>query len=727
MFRTLVAAALPTLILTQTIRAQATSSDTSKRAAARTTDSSAAGRALPAVVITATRNPTSTFEVPAAVNYLGSEAVRGAMPNTAADLFRDLAGLDVSGVGTNQVRPSIRGQRGQRILLLEDGIRMNNSRRQQDFGELTALIAPSDVARVEVVRGPSSVLYGTDAIGGVLNIITPGLPTDTDGKLHGSASYLYGSADLQRRSALDVEQRLGSFAYRMSGTMRRTNSYSAPRGTYGNVTLDRTQRVNDTGVDDDAFNVLASYSLSATHELSAKYEHYTARDAGFGYVDPSVIGPDEPLIRILYPDQSVGKVSLRYAAQALDKPFADRLDLTTYGVNNARHLAMNIFVPFGPGTPPGAGLQANSANFTQLATLGLRAEAVKTLGSQRLTYGVDAFRDRSDNTDSSNTTVIGFGPPRPQISTNPQVPNASLSSGGVFVQNELPVGDRISLVVGARAQDIEARTRPQTGDPITSHDRTVVGTANSVFRLTTGLNLVGSIGRGFRSPNLVERFFDGPTPEGSGYQKSSPDLRPETSINIDLSLRYRRGLVSAEVFTFRNDMHDGIRIAPTGDSVNRLPAFRNVNVDRLRFSGTEVESSLLLGNYVTARGSFTRLSSKNVLDPNNPVGTSYSTKTIGALEYHDQSGRGSVTYIVRRNGKQSDEQIGTNPIGTELPAFTVQTIRGSLSLFDRGGVRGTLRFSLENLANTLYAEAANASFFRPQPGRNLLASWSLDF
>ncbi|HEY6826406.1 MAG TPA: TonB-dependent receptor [Gemmatimonadaceae bacterium] len=726
MFRTLVIAALPALILTQTVRAQAASSDTSKRSA-RTADSSATGRALPAVVITATRNPTSTFEVPAPVNYLGSEAVRAAMPNTAADLFRDLAGLDVSGVGTNQVRPSIRGQRGQRILLLEDGIRMNNSRRQQDFGELPALIAPSDIARVEVVRGPSSVLYGTDAIGGVLNIITPGVPTETDRRLHGSASYLYGSADLQRRPALDVEQRLGSFAYRMSGTMRRTNSYAAPRGTYGNVTLDRTQRVNDTGVDDDAFNALASYSLSGTRELSAKYEHYTARDAGFGYVDPSVIGPDEPLIRILYPDQSVGKVSLRYAARALANPFADRLDLTTYGVNNARHLAMNIFVPFGPGTPPGAGLQANSANFTKLATLGLRAEAVKTLGSQRLTYGLDAFRDRSDNTDSSNTTVIGFGPPRPEISTNPQVPNATLSSAGIFVQNELRVGDRTSLVVGARAQDIEARTRPQTGDPITSRDRTVVGTANSVIRLTTGLNLVGSIGRGFRSPNLVERFFDGPTPEGSGYQKSSPNLRPETSVNLDLGVRYRRGPISAEAFAFRNDVHDGIRIAPTGDSVNRLPAFRNVNVDRLRFSGTEFESSMPLGGYVTARGSYTRLRSRNVLDPNNPVGTSYSTKTIGALEYHDQAGRGSLTYLVRRNGKQSDEQIGTNPIGTELPAFTVQTIRGSLSVFDRGGVRGTVRLSLENLANTLYAEAANASFFRPQPGRNLLASWSLDF
>ena len=722
MFKKFLLAALPALALGQAARGQAASSDTSRRA-----DSTTIRGVLPAVVTTATRNPTSTFDVPAAVNYLGTDAVRDRMPNSAADLFREQAGLDVNGVGTNQVRPSIRGQRGQRILLLEDGIRMNNSRRQQDFGELPGLVAASDISRVEVVRGPASVLYGTDAIGGVLNIITAGVPSSDDRRLHGSASYLYGSADLQRRSAIMLEQRLGDFAYRVSGNVRKTDSYSAPRGSYGKITLNEAERVNDSGVDDDGFSGLASYSLSATQQLSAKYERYTARDAGFGYVDPSVIGPDEPLIRILYPDQNVAKVSLRYDATALTGPLADRLNVTTYSLGNARHLAMHIFVPFGPGTPPGAGLQANSANYTELSTLGLRAEATKSAGGQRLTYGVDAFRDRSDNTDSSSTTVIGFGPPHPSISTRPQVPNATFQSGGVFLQDELWRGDRVSLVLGARAQDIEARTRPETGTAITSRDRTVVGTANSVVRVADGLNLVGSIGRGFRSPNLVERFFDGPTPEGSGYQRSSPDLRAETSVNLDLGLRYRRGVFSAEGFTFRNDVHDGIRIAPTGDSVNRLPAFRNVNVDRLRFSGTEVESSLLINDYLTARGSYTRLRSRNVLDPNNPVGTSYSTKTIGEVAYHDRSGRGALSYVVRRNGKQSDQQIGTNPIGSELPAFTVHSIRGSLYVFDRGGVRGTLRLAMENLGNTLYAEASNASFFRPQPGRNLLASWSLDF
>jgi hemoglobin/transferrin/lactoferrin receptor protein len=225
------------------------------------------------------------------------------MPNSPADLFRTVVGLDVNGVGTNQVRPSIRGQRGQRILLLEDGIRMNNSRRQQDFGELPALVGLADIERIEVVRGPASVLYGTDAIAGAVNIITRAVPQHDDHWVHGSVSYLYGTADEQNRPSLTVEQRLGPLAYRFSATDRQSNPYSAPSGSYGKVKLNSRERVNDTGVDDESWSGLVSLALAGHHTLTGKYESYDARDAGFGYVDPAVLGPDQQLIRFRYPDQ----------------------------------------------------------------------------------------------------------------------------------------------------------------------------------------------------------------------------------------------------------------------------------------------------------------------------------------------------------------------------------------------------------------------------------------
>ena len=136
------------------------------------------------ITITATRNEKRLFSTPAPVSVVDSALIRLRAPNNAANLFRDLPGLDLTGVGPSQTRPSIRGQRGQRILLLEDGIRMNNSRRQQDFGEIPSLVDISEVTRVEVVRGPASVLYGTDAIGGVVNLVTMGPPADEIGRAH---------------------------------------------------------------------------------------------------------------------------------------------------------------------------------------------------------------------------------------------------------------------------------------------------------------------------------------------------------------------------------------------------------------------------------------------------------------------------------------------------------------------------------------------------------------
>jgi len=100
-----------------------------------------------------------------------------------------------------------------------------------------------------------------------------------------------------------------------------------------------------------------------------------------------------------------------------------------------------------------------------------------------------------------------------------------------------------------------------------------------VERLQWKLNLIASVGRGFRSPNLVERFFEGPTPEGSGYQARNPSLDPETSLNVDLGARWRQGVFFAEGFVFQNDVHDGIAIAATGDTINELPVYQNVNVE----------------------------------------------------------------------------------------------------------------------------------------------------
>ena len=689
--------------------------------AAQGRDSTAA---LDTVVITATRTERSTFNVPQPVTVIDSRVFRQKLPNGVADLFRDYGGLDASGVGPNQRRPEIRGLRGQRILLLQDGLRLNNSRRQQDFGEIPA-VAGTAMDRVEVVRGPSSVLYGSDAIGGVVNIISPDALAQKPG-VSGDITYRYGSYGLNAPSGR-IAARAGRLAVTAGATVREAKSYRAPAGTFGEITLNDRELVHDSGINDESYDLSSSFDLGRTSQIFARAGWYKASDAGFGFIDPAVFGPGQTRVQILYPDQSYARQSLGFKSSALNSVFANRIEVTGYTQQNERTLENYILVRAGPT----ATIDIATFNFSDLATVGTRVELAKALGQSTIfTYGVDAFRDRSENTDSSRTITTGFGPPSTRRSNVPQIPNATFSSAGVFAQLEAQPVERFSTVFGARYQAVAAKTRVTEGidrDLIEGDDQTIVWSANGLYRATRNLNIVASVGRGFRAANLVERFFEGIAPEGNGYQRSNPSLDAESSINTDLGLRFRAGPFHAEAFAFRNDISNAIRTRSTGDSVSGRPAFRNENIDRLRMKGIELSGGAAIARGLDLSLSFTRLDGTNVSDPDSPIGDSYSTKAVGDIGYRSPGGRFTAGYTMRYQGEQKDVIVGTNPIGDVIPSFVVHSARASAFLFQVGGISNELAVTVENIGNRLYAEFPNASFFRPEAERSVTAAMVVRF
>lgn len=684
------------------------------------------------VTITATRTAKTVFRTASPVVVVDSARIRATLPNGVAELLRESPGVDITGTGPNQGRPVIRGQRGQRILLLEDGVRLNNSRRQQDFGEIPALVGLDAIERVEVVRGPASVLYGTDAIGGVINLITA-RPTfgGTGNRINGRASYNYSTSDRQQRPSSAIFGQVGRFGFAASGAYRDAKPYDAPAGRFGDIRLTDETRVMDTGLRDESGVLQGGYGFGGDQSVSLKVSRYTAHDAGFGFVANAALGAtDAPTIQIRYPDQTYQKLTLQYRGNALGLPFADRAEVTGYTSDNERSLTLGVFVPFGPGTPEGAGVQVSSRNFTDIRTVGFRAEAVKNVGRHILTYGMDFFRDRSDNSDSSVTTIIGFGPPISQLNDTATTPNAAFKSVGFFAQGDLSITSRLSTIVGARWQKVTAGTRPTARivSPLTeSSDATAVGAANILYQLTDRVNLIASFGRAFRSPNLIERFFQGATPEGAGYQLPNSSLKPERSFDVDLGVKVGTPRLYGEVFVFRNEVRDGIRIAPTGTRVGSVDAFQNVNVDKIRDQGAEVLVQARLARGFGVGATYSRYSSKNVLDPLNPVGDTYSSKIAASLGWQASSGRYSSEYSVRMNGERKDVALGNSPVGDVLPGFAVHSLRGSARVFKVGSVSNDISLVVNNLTNKLYAEFSNASFFRPEPKRSLAVSWRTSF
>jgi outer membrane receptor protein involved in Fe transport len=717
------------------------------------TEEEASGAFFATTTVTATGQRTESFRVP--VPVLVIDDIEEQVPDNAADLLRVQPGVDVNGVGPNQARPIIRGQRGLRVLFLENGLRMNNARRQTDFGEIPGLVDIESVETVEVVRGPASVLYGTDAIGGVLNLVTatPSWSDQTQGALR-----LRGStAGDQLKGTGSVAGAGEAFAYQLGATWRDADDYEAPSGSFGDITLDEDATVIDTGIQDTSFWGRLDYRLSDQSDLFLRFNRYRADETGFGFIEPTLLGEsDDFRIRITYPFQDFDKLTLGYDGYGLELGLLDGFEGQIYYQANERQLVNDIFIDIGPIFPgaPASSVQADTTNFTDLETLGTRLQATKTLGDANLlTYGAELFQDDSFNTDSSVTTTtirLPFPPFEiPSVSTDDvaNAPNATNTSYGVFAQDELLL-DELALTFGARYQSVETRAESTPGwdtSGLDFDDGSLVGAINALYQISPVFNLAGSVGTAFRAPSIVERLFNGPTPEGAGYQILNPELRSEESLNYDIGFKYldRRAYLNATYF--KNEIDDGIiQYFLSEEEILELPqdvqdeiatlgpntfVVQQRNIERLEYEGFEVDGGYRFDNGVSLGANYTYIDSKRLDSTNPPTGDTFGDKLNVFARYERPSGRWWAEYRLRHNGDEKanlDANEPVPPVGEVLPAFTVHRLAGGVAL-DAGSLEHRLGLTVDNLTDELYAEFSNATFFRPQPGRTYVVSYDLRF
>lgn len=706
--------------------------------------------------VTATGTERDTTEVGALVTVIDEEELERTVPENVVEPLRQAPGVDVNGVGPNQARPVIRGQRGLRVLFLQDGLRMNNPRRQTDFGEISGLVDVDSVEKIELVRGPSSVLYGSDAIGGVLNVLTS-RPNATGGELgirYSGAGDLADLGLLGRHSSEKISFELG-------GSIRDADPYSSGEGGFGALTLSEPVEVVDTGVED--WSIWSSLHASPTRqsELSLRLSRYESEDAGFGYVDGTSLGIVEPFrIRILYPDQTFDRIAFSYFATPGELALSDSAKFQIYHQSNERTLVNDILIDIGPIRPgfPSSDVTALTNNFTDLDTTGLRFDSKKLVdgfgGSHLITVGAEGYRDDSFNTDSSvTTTTIRFpGPPfavtEEIFDDVPNTPNATNENWGVFVQDEIFVHENLELTAGVRYHAVETRADATPGWDVSGldfSDDSVVGAISGVWEFRPGSSIFGSWGRGFRTPNLVERLFNGITPEGIGFQILNADLESETSENFDIGYRFRGSSSYLDAAIFRNEISDGIvqyflspaEIALLDDETRGVIEQSGIdfvvqqrNADRLRYEGVELAFGWRGPGGLHLGGNYTHLDAERIGSLNPPTGDTYEDKVYLFARYAPLQGRWWVEYNVRHNG-ESDLNLepGAPPaaVGLTVPSFTIHNLGAGLDLGRIAGLSHRLTVLAENLTDELYAEASNASFFRPEPGRRVKLSYRVLF
>jgi len=730
-----------------------------------------------AVTVTATRTQVTADETAVPVSVVGRREIEEQGINTIGDIFRTLPGTSTVNEGAFQVRPRIRGLDSNRVLILVDGERLNNSRTSTgQSGVETGLVDVADVESVEVVRGSGSVLYGTDALAGTINIITSDTPARRDKgfRFGGRLDTFYSSNEDTLRGSLALTGSTRFFAFRVAQSLDRSGNYFTGKP---NVSFLADLREQGIGITDDG-EVLNSQSHGSNTAISTRFflndlntmkiAYDRRRGANIG--SAGLVGAFSGN----FPFSNRDKVNLRYDAAAITKDLL-RLSISGFYQKQDRNFSNVLTVP--PMMPYFPGMYRYSETITDTRTSGADLQTDWKIGSRSiLTAGASFFRDSNRD---MRTILNAFTPTSPvqSIDNSKSVPDATLTNFAAFAQNEFRLAKSIKLTGGIRVDNFKTKADPTTGFdlPQLRDDQirdlgigdlangmdvattAVTGDFGVVYNLTNAVTLAARLGRSFRTPNIFEIFF---TDSGSigGFVVGNPKLKPETGVNFDATVRFKNKHFSASATYFVNNYENfmstpaafdsrgcPIFIVPAGtvyDSNNcqivstppgrsAVRVYQTQNVDRARIQGFEAEFEIPIkvslglltpnGNFSYLRGDDTQ---KDVpLDIISPFRTNIGVRwqNFGRNYFFDYTAR-----IVAEQKRLSPEfLLPVNQGGNGGPeaGFTTHNVSGGY-YFRRERFNFNINVGVSNLTNRAYSEQFN---FAPARGRSLTigTSWEL--
>lgn len=183
------------------------------------------------IIVTGTRGEKDEFESPRALSVATDAEIEERNPVTAADILSEEPGVQVQKTTYGQGSPIIRGLTGYHTLILVDGVRLNNSTFRSGPNQYMATIDPGQIDKIEVMRGPGSVLYGSAALGGVINVITklPATPTSGFG-IYPRIFTCFSSADRGKMARLELSGNYSNLSFVAGGSYKDTDDLRPGRG-----------------------------------------------------------------------------------------------------------------------------------------------------------------------------------------------------------------------------------------------------------------------------------------------------------------------------------------------------------------------------------------------------------------------------------------------------------------------------------------------------------------
>lgn len=578
----------------------------------------AADTQLGTVSVTATRSETAVDEVPATITTLDRETLERRQPADEAALFGDEPDVslarDLRRFGAT--RPNIRGIEDNRVVQMVDGVRMADFRDgggPTNFTLSAPLGVPTDfLKRVEILRGPASSLYGSDAIGGVVGYLTLD-PADLirDGNALGARYRLgyHGANDGVTNALLGAWR--GEGAEVLLGYAHTAFHEFDNRGDQGGVSAQRSRPNPQDGTDRGALAKLV-LRPAAGHKLS-----FTV-DGREQEVDVTVKRLAASLPKVTAMDGDDESRRLRASLEWEHRPaqaFYDRLTLRLHhqedDTENANRQARS---------DTGASCSAtrgsgNDCLVDQEFSMSQRAlggsvqfeSGTAALGAEHLlTYGVDLWRKKVSEKRDADVLNLTTGTVSKSLAGDSfplrDFPDGRTDAIGVFVQDEITRGS-VTVTPGLRfdwrklTPEVDALARQvlqaNGREAVESSESALSPKIAALWRVDPAWSLYGQLVTGFRAPNYeevngsfrnsVQRYGISP----------NPDLEPETSVGAELGVKLHRPTLRAQFAVYDNhyrDFIETVRLACPADPrciTDLSVTFMAENLARVRIYGAE--------------------------------------------------------------------------------------------------------------------------------------------
>ncbi|MCC5865295.1 MAG: TonB-dependent receptor [Wenzhouxiangella sp.] len=668
------------------------------------------GEALDTIVVTAERGRARlAMEIPQSVSTVSRESLDASVPIDLTDAIRRQPSVSLGPAGEAlnfwQQGFTLRGLGSQRVLTLTNGVRLSGQGTGYGGGNIS-LYDTFSVERVEILRGPNSVLHGTDALGGVINVITRQPAQRSEPGISGGLGYSHDSAWSLNRLAtfIDAGNERGGMVIGASASSN--DNPKRPDGT----------RADSGATDKTSGFFRAALALDDRHRLELFGD--ISRDEDVEVADSAIpFGPvGSGPIRFQFPLYQRSQLGADWRFQPASPTFSEwRMTLNWQQIRREfdRTAPEAFFAP-----PPPRIESVRIVTDDRVDTLELSPQLRLSLGQHLLTVGLDLGRDRSTGPETeTREQLFPFAPPAPGFNPGPsqrQRVDARQTRTGLYLQNNWIVSPRLEWISGLRFD------RFSVDDEISGLSRTENGMSGNlavVFTPGDQASLYANLGRGFRAPDLAERFQRAVVAVVETVEQiGNPELDPERSWSLDLGSKWQRGTFSGEAAVFYNHVEDYIGEV---DISQQPRVIQTANLREVDLYGWELSAAWQLAAWEL----FANASRTYAPGDRDIVRVDRGRLNYG-LAYRLTGPFSSSVRIelLGRSVRSSSDQTGPETI--DFKGFTLFDLRGHIDIPLQGEQRLRLLAGIRNLTDKAYREPF---FNQLQPERSLIASMQYFF